>query len=213
MIANAAGRIALAYANSAISRAFDNRVFEGPRLEQFHLLTSQDGAPMARVFGRARLAGQVIWASSLTEIQTDERVSGKGGGPVQRDYSYTISFAIGLCEGEISGIGNIWANGEILRGSNFNYRVYHGAPDQEPDTLISEIEGRDVPAFRETAYIVFEDFPLDDYGARLPQINVEVFSKPKDNDGEPRLEALITGVNMIPGSGDLSMPRNRLKRS
>ncbi|WP_017930158.1 baseplate multidomain protein megatron [Robiginitomaculum antarcticum] len=202
LIARTAGRIALAYANSAISRAFDNRVFEGPRLEQFHLLTSQDGAPMARVFGRVRLAGQVIWAARITEIQTDEQVGGKGGGPVQRDYSYSISFAIGLCEGEISGIGRIWANGEILRASNLNYRVHYGADGQVPDPLIAEIEGGDVPAFRGVAYIVFEDFPLDDYGARLPQINVEVFAAPDSVGGEPRLEDLVTGVNLIPGSGE-----------
>ena len=44
---------ALAYANNAISNAFDNRVFEGPRLDSFHLQTSRDGAPMARIYGRA----------------------------------------------------------------------------------------------------------------------------------------------------------------
>ena len=41
---------ALAYANNAISNAFDNRVFEGPRLDSFHLQTSRDGAPMARIY-------------------------------------------------------------------------------------------------------------------------------------------------------------------
>jgi len=53
---------------------------------------------MARVYGRMRLAGQVIWASHLREIQSEEPVqSGKGGGPTRIDYRYTISFAIGLC--------------------------------------------------------------------------------------------------------------------
>ena len=103
---------ALSYANSAISRVFDNRVFEGPRLDSFHLQTSRDGAPMSRIYGRIRLAGQVIWASRLKEIVTEERVqSGKGGGPTQRNFSYTISFAIGLCEGEILGVDRLWANG------------------------------------------------------------------------------------------------------
>ncbi len=204
IIARTAGRVALSFASSAISRAFDRRVFEGPRLEQFHLLTSQDGAPMARIFGRARLAGEVIWASRITETRTEDRVSGKGGGPTQTDYIYTINFAIGLCEGEISGIGQIWANGEILRGNDLNYRIHHGGEGQEPDPLIAEIESGDVPAFGGTAYIVFEDFPLDDYGARLPQINVEVFRAPKRGDDAPRLEDIITGVCMIPGSGEFT---------
>ena len=100
-----ASTAALSYANSAISNAFDNRIFEGPRLESFHVQTSRDGAPMSRVYGRIRLSGQVIWASRLKEHVTEESVqSGKGGGPTQRSYSYTISFAIGLCEGERLGV-------------------------------------------------------------------------------------------------------------
>ena len=74
-----AGSAALSFANQVIGRAFDNRNFEGPRLESFHLQTSRDGAPMSRVYGRVRLAGQVIWASRLTEHVTEETVQGGKG--------------------------------------------------------------------------------------------------------------------------------------
>ncbi len=196
---------ALSYANSTIARAFDNRVFEGPRLNSFHLQTSRDGAPMSRIYGRVRLAGQVIWASRLKEITSEERVqSGKGGGPTQRNYSYTISFAIGLCEGEILGVDRLWANGTPLNIPGLTLRVYKGDENQLPDPIISAIEGGDVPSFRGTAYIVFEDFPLDDFGARLPQINAEVIRvSPKKNDA-PRLETMIKGVNLLPGSGEFA---------
>lgn len=203
ILLRSASRIALAFANQAISRLFDNRVFEGPRLESFHVLTSRDGAPMARVFGRIRLAGQVIWATHIKESVTEENVGGKGGGPRQRNYTYTISFAVGLCEGPITGIGRIWANGGVLQSADINYRVHHGGETQEPDPLIAEIEDGDVPAFRGTAYVVFEDFPLDDFGARLPQLNIEVFRQPAQAENEPpRMEELIRGVNLIPGSGE-----------
>jgi len=94
-IINAAGRVALSYANAAISNAFDRRVFEGPRLESLHIQTSRDGAPMPRLFGRTRIAGQVIWASNFKETSTTTQSGGKGGGPKTRNYSYTISFAVG----------------------------------------------------------------------------------------------------------------------
>lgn len=196
---------ALAYANSAISNAFDNRVFEGPRLDSFHLQTSRDGAPMARIYGRVRLAGQVIWASRIRETVTEEPLqSGKGGGPTQRNYSYSISFAIGLCEGEILGVDRLWANGAPLQIAGLVSRVYRGTEDQLPDPIISAIEGSDVPSFRGTAYIVFEDFPLDDFGARLPQINAEVIRVPPTKTNSPRLETLIRGVNLIPASGEFA---------
>jgi len=199
-----AGSAALSFANSAITRAFDNRTFEGPRLESFHVQTSRDGAPMSRIYGRVRLAGQVIWASRLKETVTEERVqSGKGGGPTQRNYSYTISFAIGLCEGEILGVDRLWANGVPLNIPDLVSRIYKGTDTQLPDPIISAIDGS-VPAFRGTAYMVFEDFPLDDFGARLPQINAEVIRVPPPKTNELRLESMVRGVNLIPASGEFA---------
>ena len=199
-----AGSAALSFANQVIGRAFDNRNFEGPRLESFHLQTSRDGAPMSRVYGRVRLAGQVIWASRLTEHVTEETVQGgKGSGPTQTNFSYTISFAIGLCEGEILGVDRLWANGTPLSDNGLIKRVYTGNEDQFPDPVISAIE-QNPPAFRGTAYIVFEDFPLDDYGGRLPQINAEILRVPPPRDDKPRLETLARGINLIPASGEFA---------
>lgn len=197
--------LAVSTATNAISRVFDNRVFDGPRLDSFHLQTSRDGAPMSRIYGRVRLAGQVIWASRIRETATEERVSGgKGGGPTQRNFSYSISFAIGLCEGEILGVDRIWANGNVLQTAGLTMRCYTGSGTQVPDPIIMATEGANVPAFRGTAYLVFEDFPLDDFGARLPQINVEVMRVPESQNGTPRLEHLIKSVCLLPGSGEFS---------
>ena len=198
-----AGRIGVAYAGQAITRAFDNRVFEGPRLQTLHIQSSQDGAPMARIYGRARIAGQVIWAARVKEIATEEKRGGKGG-PSTRTYSYTLSFAVGLCQGEILDVGQIWANGQPLQTKDLNTRLYKGSDDQSPDPLIAEIEGTDVPAFRGTAYMVFEDMPLDDFGTRLPQLNFEIIRAPKRTDDAPRLEDLVQGVDLIPGSGEFA---------
>lgn len=198
----AATQLALSTATSAITRALDNRVFEGPRLESFHLQTSRDGAAIPRVFGRVRLAGQVIWASQVREQVSDESVGGKGGGPTQRTYSYSISFAVGLCEGEILGVDRVWANGEILQRAGLTIRVYKGSDTQGPDPVIAATEPGDVPAFRGTAYIVFEDFPLDDYGARLPSINAEVMRGVKRGG---RMEDLIQSVNLLPGTGEFAL--------
>ncbi|GGX56178.1 phage host specificity protein [Litorimonas cladophorae] len=196
-----ASALAINTATSYISRAFDTRNFQGPRLDSLHIQTSRDGAPMARVFGRARLAGQIIWASHVREASTETPVGGKGGGPTQTDYSYAISFAVGLCEGEIAGIDRIWANGAPLETAGLDMRVYRGTEDQSPDPIISATEPGDVPAFRGTAYVVFEDFPLAAFGNRLPQLNFEVIRTGKRTG---RLENLIQSVNLLPGSGEFA---------
>ncbi len=199
-----AGRIGIAYAGQAVTRAFDNRVFDGPRLQTLHIQSSQDGAAMARIYGRARIAGQVIWAARVKEHRREEKRGGKGGGPRTNTYSYTLSFSVGLCEGEILEVGQIWANGQALQTKDLNTRLYKGNEDQAPDPLIAEIEGTQVPAFRGTAYMVFEDMPLDDFGTRLPQLNFEIVRAPKRTDNAPRMEDLVTGVDLIPGSGEFA---------
>ena len=199
----AAGQYAQSYAVQSVASLFDNRQFEGPRLDSFHIQTSRDGAPMPRVFGRARLAGQVIWSSQVLETATDERVGGKGG-PTQTNFSYTVSFAVGLCEGEILSVGRIWANGAILPLSNVTMRIHKGGEEQLPDPIIQAIDGPHVPAFRGTAYVVFEDFPLDEYGGRLPQLSFEVQRLAVRQDESPRLEDLVQSVCLLPSSGEFA---------
>lgn len=196
-----ASAIAINQATGYISRAFDTRNFEGPRLSSFHLQTSRDGAPMPRVFGRVRLAGQIIWASHVRETTAETPVGGKGGGPTQTDYHYSISFAIGLCEGEIAGVERIWANGTPLDIAGVDMRLYRGTEDQMPDPIIAATEGEGAPAFRGTAYLVFEDFPLAAYGNRLPQLNIEVL---RTGSRAGRLENLIQSVCLLPGSGEFA---------
>ncbi|MDA8708535.1 glycoside hydrolase/phage tail family protein, partial [Hellea sp.] len=120
------------------------------------------------------------------------------------NYSYSISFAIGLCEGEILGVDRLWANGAPLQSAALALRVYKGTENQLPDPIISAIEGSDVPSFRGTAYLVFEDFPLDEYGARLPQINAEVIRVPPALNDTPRLENMVRGVTLLPASGEFA---------
>lgn len=196
-----ASAVAINQATSYISRAFDTRNFEGPRLDSFHVQTSRDGAPMARVFGRVRLAGQVIWASHVRESSSEAPVGGKGGGPTQTDFAYSISFAVGLCEGEVAGVERIWANGTLLDVTGLDMRVYRGTEDQLPDPIITATEGDQAPAFRGTAYLVFEDFPLAEYGNRIPQLNIEVL---RSGARVGRLENLVQSVNLLPGSGEFA---------
>ena len=54
-------------------------------------------------------------------------------------------------------------------------RVYSGSETQEPDPLIEAKQGTgNAPAYRGTAYVVFERFAADNYGNRIPQLQFEV---------------------------------------
>ena len=45
---------------------------EGPRLKTLDAQSSTEGAPISRVFGRMRLAGQIIWATKFKETATTD---------------------------------------------------------------------------------------------------------------------------------------------
>lgn len=201
------GRSLEVAATSLISRSL-NQAFahrpQGPRLMELHLQGSSEGAPIPLVFGRARLAGQVIWAAPFQEV--DGRGGGKGGSSQGR---YTVSFAVGLCQGLVRRIGRVWANGRPLDLSGFAWRLHRGAEDQLPDPLIAAAEGANAPAYRGLAYVVFEDFSLDEFGATLPQLSFEVQREPA---GTGRLEALAQGVCLIPGAGEFTLATEPVRR-
>lgn len=179
---------------------------EGPRLESIRVMESREGAGIANVYGRMRVGGQVIWAARLRETRTTQRAGGGKGGPRVASFTYAASFAVALCEGEINRIARVWANGEIVALSDLPHRLYRGNDAQEPDPLIEAIEGSNcAPAYRGTAYIVFEDLPLEQFGNRLPQLSFEILREVPQIDGaslNAPLSQRVRGVNMIPASGE-----------
>ena len=194
-----------------------SRVVQGPRLTDLHVTTSTEGAPIPRIYGRARLGGQVIWATDFDEEVATSAAGGGGKGASatsgQADatttsvsYSYYANFAVGLCEGEITGLGRIWANGVELDLSTVSYRVYTGSETQLADGLILAKSGPLAPAFRGLAYVVFEHLALAAFGNRMPQLSFEVFRALDD------VSAGIKGVVLIPGSGEFVLADDAVTR-
>ncbi len=183
-------------------RAIDSSLaapVEGPRIKSLYVTESREGAGLPLVYGRMRVGGQVIWASRFKEYRSQQS-AGKGG-PKYTEYTYSLSFAVALCQGLITRVDKIWANGELLPLHEYNWRLYKGDEHQLPDPLIEAIEGPgQAPAYRGTAYIVFEDLPLDAFGNRLPQLSFEVVRG--GQVGADSLGASVTGVNIIPASGE-----------
>lgn len=208
-IGNAVGGPIGGAIGSTLGRYLDRRAIAslaparqvGPRLEGLQITSTAEGAPMAAAFGRARVAGQVIWVARFKEAAVEGRDGGGKGGQRTVDYAYSLSFAVALCEGPIDGIGRIWADGKPMDQAGVAMRVYLGGPEQTPDPLIEAVDGS-APAYRGLAYLVFEDLALGLYGDRPPQLMVEVFRRPKPAGAGPALEDRLTGVCMIPGAGE-----------
>jgi hypothetical protein len=183
---------------------------EAGRVDRLRVMGSSEGAPLPRVFGRMRVPGQLIWSSRFLESVSTQRIGGKGsrsGAQTVREYSYSISLALALCEGEVARIGRIWADGQPLSQASLTLRLHGGVDDQLPDPLIAAIEGADeAPAYRGTAYVVLEDLDLAPFGNRIPQLNFEVFRRVEAVEGLPAPAShQIRGVALVPGTGEYSL--------
>ena len=185
---------------------------ETGKARSLRVQTSTEGTAIAQVFGRMRVAGQVIWSSRFKENRSTRSEGGGKGNPGRRvtEFSYTISLAVGLCEGPIQRIGRVWADGKLLSLSGIRHRIYLGNETQTPDPKIQAVEGHGtVPAYRGLAYVVFEDLPLERFGNHIPQLNFEVFRSAQSvvsgaNDELP-VPKLVKAVTLSPGTGEFAL--------
>ncbi len=211
-----------------------SRVVETGRIDRFRLMGASEGGPIAQLYGRARLGGQVIWATRFKEtVTTSTEVTGGttqttssggggkgfgggGGGGSSRtttsrntvttkNYHYSVSLALALCEGEISRVARVWADGQEVPLRDLTMRVYTGSEDQLPDPKIAAVEGaEDAPSYRGTAYVVLEDLPLAAFGNRVPQFSFEVMRPEAVEEGAQArdISNAVHAVAMMPGSGE-----------
>lgn len=193
-----------------------SQVVETGQIDRFRLAGASEGAAVPLVWGAMRVGSQAIWSTRFQE-HTSSSTSGGGGGKgggartapsptvTTTTHSYTVSLALALCEGEITRVGRVWADGVEISKDDFNMRVYTGAKDQLPDPKIEAVEGAgQVPAYRGLAYVVFEDLELSRFGNRVPQFNFEII-RPAQGGAALPLQAKIPGVAIIPGTGEYAL--------
>ncbi len=183
---------------------------ETGRVDRLRLNSAGEGDPVARIYGRVRVPGHVIWATRFREHVNESGGGGKGSRstPKVREYSYSISLAIALCEGEITHVARIWADGQEIARKDIDMRVYPGSSDQLPDPKIEAVEGvGQVPAYRGTAYVVIENLNLGRFGNRVPQFSFEVCrpAQPHEPGAEHDPAHSISGVALLPGTGEYAL--------
>lgn len=179
---------------------------DGPRLTDLRVTSSTYGQYIPRGWGSIRYPGNIIWSSGLKEeiIVHRQRVS-KTQTVTWREYVYSSSFAIAICQGPIDDIYRIWADGKLIydvhghdpvAARRFELRRYLGTEEQMPDSLLEEAVGEgNCPAYRGLAYLVFEDFPLADFANRIPAITVEVGTNSGRTDHYERIPGVWEAVS------------------
>lgn len=165
---------------------------EGSRLSDLSVQSSTYGQAIPIVYGTMRFAGNVIWSIPLQETRhVTTQHGGKGGGggsATQVTYTYSVSFAVGLCVGPVSTVRRVWADTKLIYDASASntqavekypgvVRFYLGDEDQLPDPTMEMFLGAgNVPAYRGMVYIVFNNLQLADFANRIPNIQTTVLA-------------------------------------
>jgi hypothetical protein len=198
---------------STIGGIVDNRIFGegarnnvvvGPRLQDLRVQSSGYGSVIPRVYGKARLAGNVIWMRGFeeeTRSQT-QRMGGGGtevgcsrlqhegmfrsatadlnGGGRRRPTTTTVSYvyfcdlAVALCEGPIVGINKMFADGNAIGREHYAARRVYLGTAAQPADPLIAPTEALTPAYRGLAYVVLERFAITPFGNRLPNFSFEL---------------------------------------
>lgn len=199
---------------SAIGTSFTT--VKQPRIGDLAEIRAGEGGPRARVYGTFRpIGGQVVWSGTPREIRT--RKSGKGG-PKVKSSTILRSYAIGICEGPITGVSRIWRNNELVYDVRPTSEILAesaqwiqgktlllGGWNQLPHpTIEAEAGAGNAPAMRGTALLVITDEDLTDLRGAIPAYQFEV------NGGSAFGNFTTWNPEDISGSPGLTLSEDRL---
>ena len=157
----------------------------GPRLNDTRIMDADPGGAIAIPGGITRIAGTVMWAGPMVETEHTEEFEGGGkgggggGGGSSTTYTYSRSCAVLVCEGEIDGIGKIWADSKLLRD-------YRGAVAASG---IQQCTTEQINTYRTlaSAWLVANGYAGDPTTLSLYQLNVATLAQEElDPSSDPR---------------------------
>lgn len=172
---------------------FGSDAAEGPALGEMAVQTSKEGVDRPIVYGICRpIGGNLIAVQDPPLILQVEQESqgGKGGGndePTMVDTPFR-TYAVRICEGEITGIRRVWRNSKLVydaRGNEWGAanngvflalaKFYFGSFEQLPAPELQSVFGVEaVTAYRGTAYMTITQENLGDMSGAVPQYIFEV---------------------------------------
>jgi len=131
-----------------------------PDYTGLQLQTSVNTLPVTMVWGQTKIAPNVIWYSNF---QIDQGKSGKGGlfsGGATGQTTYSADLIMALCEGPISGIGQIWKDQSVYTLASLGLTFFNGATPQAPWGYIASADPNQALAYQGTAYVCAASYAL-----------------------------------------------------
>lgn len=175
---------------SLVGNAVDPIEMQGRKLGDSPTQVAAEGGARAIVYGKGCIrATCILERGGRRVIRQRDRSGGKGGGPTTINERALWTFAIGLGE-PVDAILRIWENEKLVydvteasqipedtAAFSSRFRFYDGNETQLPDPALEALHGiGNTPYYRGTAYMVFPQYDLTDFGETVPTYRVEVSS-------------------------------------
>lgn len=150
------------------------------KISEFTVATAEYGAAVPEIIGTTRVSGNVIYYDDFTAHEHREtQRTGKGGHSksVSITYTYTVAVILGLCEGEIAGLGRVWVGKDQYAYPNdtIQMTLFKGQANQQPWPYVSGKHPDKALPYAGLAYMAGV-IDLGDSGS-MPNYNFEVKGK------------------------------------
>lgn len=132
-------------------------------LSSFNVQSSAYGLPVPILWGRNRVAANLIWYGDFKAIAHTQSMSGgKGGGgsATSTTYTYTTSVMWGLCEGEVKSINGYWKDSAGLADVSGVITTFTGSDSQNAWSYLTSNHMDEALNYRGHAYACVANYDL-----------------------------------------------------
>lgn len=174
-----------------------------PVIAGFRVQSSAYAGAIARIFGKTRVAANLMWYGDFTAIPhtttTSSGGGGKGGGEVTQSnttYTYTAASLLLIGRGVINAVPRVWRDKEQTTLAALGLSLYTGSAAQTPFPHLSTNHPAEALAYRGLAYVASAALDLGDnasLGNHTFEVEGELPFSGTIKDANPRdvLEALL----------------------
>lgn len=151
-----------------------------PIISSFRVQTSAYGRVIPLVYGKARLAANVIDYDDFTAIAHTTTQSsggggkgGGGGGGSNTTYTYTAAALLSLCAGPIGGVPTVWNDKSVATLAGLGLTLFPGSATQDAFGYMSTHHPDKALNYRHLAYVASGALDLGS-SANLPAYGFEI---------------------------------------
>lgn len=143
-----------------------------PQFTGLQAQTSTGAIPIPLVYGMNRIGPNIIWQGDF-KAHKQKQKAGKGGGSVT-SYTYSGSYQLGICWGEINNITRTWKEIEVFSSfSELGFTLAKGTNPQSPWGYLTSNHPDQALGYPDIAVLSVPNYDLGQSNS-LPQHSFEV---------------------------------------